>query len=242
MGVSCAPADGVVETAITGGQSLRPFEIQVPGDPSTAAFFQVAAALVPGSDLRTPGLSLNPTRIGALDVLRRAGVGVEISNRQGPPGGEPLGDVRITQAPLQPFVITGPEVPALVDEIPILAVLATAAPGKSRITGAAELRVKESDRLTMTATNLVQLGATVDELPDGLRLSGPTPLRGGSNDVPLMLSTAGDHRMAMAMAVAALVSEGAITLDDFACVAVSFPHFFATFATILGDGISDRPF
>ncbi len=242
MGVSCAPGDSGAELAIVAGQSLKAFTIEVPGDPSTAAFFHVAAALVPGSNLLTTGLSLNPTRIGALDVLRRAGVQVEIENPHGPPGGEPLGDVRILQAPLQPFTITEPDVPALVDEIPILAVLATAATGESLITGAAELRVKESDRLAIMAANLGQLGAAVAELPDGLQITGPTTLRGGSKDLPLMLPTAGDHRMAMAMAVAALVSEGEITLDDFSCVAVSFPHFFATFATILGDGISDRPF
>ncbi len=242
MGVSCAPGDSGAELSVTGGQSLKAFAVEVPGDPSTAAFFHVAAALVPGSNLLTTGLSLNPTRIGALDVLRKAGVQVEIENPQGPPGGEPLGDVRIRQAPLRPFTITEPDVPALVDEIPILAVLATAIAGETNITGAAELRVKESDRLAIMAQNLGWLGANLKELPDGLHITGPTTLRGGSKDVPLVLPTAGDHRIAMAMAVAALVSEGELALDDSDCVAVSFPHFFAAFAKLLDDGISDRPF
>jgi 3-phosphoshikimate 1-carboxyvinyltransferase len=228
--------------AVTGGTALRGFTVPVPGDPSTAAFFQVAAALVPGSDLVTTGLSLNPTRIGALRILRQAGVRVTIERPHGPPGGEVVGDVRIQQAPLHGFTIAAADVPGLVDEIPILAVLATGAAGETRITGAAELRVKESDRLAVMAENLRRLGADLTEWPDGLRIAGPTSLQGGPADAPLLLTTAGDHRIAMAMAVAALISEGNSTLDDFACPAVSFPNFFATFARILDDGISDRPF
>jgi len=242
MGVSCAPVGTDGELAVAGGASLRAFDLMVPGDPSTAAFFQVAAALVPDSNVLTTGLSLNPTRIGALGVLRHAGAQVTIERPSGPPGGEPVGDVRIKQAPLRAFKIVGPDVPGLVDEIPILAVLATGAVGETCITGAAELRVKESDRLALMAENLRRLGANVIELPDGLRITGPTILRGGSSDAPMVLHTAGDHRVAMAMTVAASIGEGKFTLDDFACPAVSFPNFFATFATVLGDGISDRPF
>jgi len=242
MGVSCAAPTPGPELAVTGGVHLRAFSVKVPGDPSTAAFLQVAAALVPGSDLLTTGLSLNPTRIGALKVLRQAGAQVSIERPHGPPDGEPIGDVRVRQAPLRPFTIAGPEVPALVDEIPILAVLATGAVGQTSITGAAELRVKESDRLALMAANLKLLGADITELPDGLRITGPTTMRGAASGAPMILPTAGDHRIAMAMAVAALVSEGESTLDDFDCVAVSFPQFFATLATILDDGISDRPF
>lgn len=242
MGVSCAPAGPVGELAVTGGTSLRAFALQVPADPSSAAFFQVAAALVPGSNLLTTGLSLNPTRIGALRVLRQAGAEVTIERPSGPPGGEMVGDVRIKQAPLRAFEIGGADVPGLVDEIPVLAVLATGAVGETRITGAAELRVKESDRLALMAENLRRLGANVTELPDGLRIVGPTTLRGESSVPPQVLQTAGDHRVAMAMAVAAAIGDGIFTLDDFACPAISYPNFLATFATILGGGISDRPF
>lgn len=242
MGVDCRGEQSDDLLSVTGGEALAEFTVPVPGDPSTAAFFQVAAALVPGSNLLTDGLSLNPTRIGALRVLRRAGVRVTIERPSGPPGGEVVGDVRVQQAPLQGFTIAAADVPGLVDEIPILAVLATGATGETRITGAGELRVKESDRLAVMAENLNRLGADLTELPDGLLIAGPASLRGGSADAPLVLATAGDHRIAMAMAVAALISQGNSTLDDFGCPAVSFPNFFGTFARILDGGISDRPF
>ena len=250
MGVSCAPAGSGAELAISGGAVPRSFDVTVPGDPSTAAFFQVAAALVPGSDLVTTGLSLNPTRIGALRVLRQAGARVTIERPHGPPGGEPLGDVRVQHGVLRPFTIAAPDVPALVDEIPVLAVLACGAAGETLITGAAELRVKESDRLAIMTDNLRRLGADVTELADGLRITGPAPLRGGTSDLPLRLVTAGDHRIAMAMAIASLLASGDSTLDDFDCVAVSFPQFFGTLHGILAgvpgsdqtNGISDRPF
>lgn len=242
MGISCAADRLGADLMIQGGGRPTAFSVQVPGDPSTAAFLHVAAALVPGSDLTTVGLSLNPTRIGALKALRRSGARVEIMRPHGPPGGEPIGDVRVRFAPLHPLHIDGPEVPALVDEIPILAVLATGAEGETVITGAAELRVKESDRLALMAANLQQLGVKVTETADGLRIAGPVQMTGGSATQPKVLQTGGDHRIAMAMSVAALISAGESTLDDFECVAVSFPRFFETFATIIGDGISDRPF
>ncbi len=242
MGVSSTPASPGPELAVSSSSCPSAFTVQVPGDPSTAAFFHVAAALIPGSDLLTTGLSLNNTRVGALRVLRQAGVAVSIERPHGAPGGEPIGDVRIRQAPLRPFEITGPDVPGLVDEIPILAVMATGAAGESVITGAEELRVKESDRLAVMTENLRRLGADVIELPDGLRITGPTTLPGGTPEAPLMLTTAGDHRIAMAMAVAAAISKGNSTLDDFDCAAVSFPHFFDAFATLLTGGTSDRPF
>ncbi len=242
MGISCTPDKPGPELAVRGGVKPRAFTLQVPGDPSSAAFLHVAAALVPGSNLLTTGVSLNPTRLGALRVMRQAGVQVGIERPHGPRDGELAGDVRIRQSPLRAFTITGREVPGLVDEIPVLAVLATAAAGETRITGAGELRVKESDRLAVMAENLRRLGADITENSDGLHITGPSTLRAGPVGAPLALPTGGDHRIAMAMAVAALISNGDSTLDDFECVAVSFPHFFATFATILGDGISDRPF
>ncbi|MCB1182858.1 3-phosphoshikimate 1-carboxyvinyltransferase [bacterium] len=241
MGVPCAPAAPGPELAVTGGARPGAFDIRVPADPSTAAFFHVAAALVPGSDVLTPNLSLNPTRIGALQVLRRAGAVVAVERPSGPSGGEALGDVRVRSGTLRPFTIGAADIPALVDEIPVLAVLATAAPGVSRITGAAELRVKESDRLALMTRDLVRLGAAVTELPDGLEITGPSALKGGA-ERPTLLETAGDHRIAMAMAVAALVAEGDSELDDRDCVAVSFPEFFTAWDRILGNGTSDRPF
>ncbi|MEN8006378.1 MAG: 3-phosphoshikimate 1-carboxyvinyltransferase [Candidatus Krumholzibacteriota bacterium] len=233
MGVRCDDDAATGELGIDGPAVPSGFDIRVPGDPSSAAFFHVAAALVPGSNILTPGLSLNYTRTGCLRVLRRAGAAVAIERPSGPPGGEPLGDVRVSHNKLRPFAITAPDIPGLVDEIPVLAVLATQAVGETSITGAGELRVKESDRLAVMADNLKKLGANVVELEDGLKITGPTPLTGGDTDRPLVLTTAGDHRVAMAMAVAALVTKGETVLDDEACVAVSYPYFFKTLAQLL---------
>ena len=130
-------------------------------------------------------------------------------------------------------MITAFDLPSLVDEVPVLAVLATQAEGETLITGAAELRVKESDRLAVMAENLKRLGAEVIELEDGLKITGPTPLIGGEKGRPMVLKTAGDHRVAMAMAVAALVTKGETVLDDDACVAVSYPYFFHTLDKLL---------
>ena len=210
------------------------FDIRVPGDPSSAAFFQAAAALVPGSDIIVPGQSINYTRTGALRVLRRAGVKVTIERPSGETGGELLGDVRVSHNLLKSFTITASDLPALVDEIPILAVLATQAEGETLITGAAELRLKESDRLAVMAENLKRLGADVVELDDGLKITGPTPLVGGPPGQPVVLETAADHRVAMAMAVAALVTKDETVLDEDTCVAVSYPYFFQTLDKLLG--------
>jgi 3-phosphoshikimate 1-carboxyvinyltransferase len=166
-------------------------------------------------------------------VLRRAGAKVTIERPSGEPGGEPLGDVKVAHNSLKSFAIEAHDLPALIDEIPVLAVLATQAEGETMITGAAELRVKESDRLAVMAENLKLLGADVIELEDGLKITGPTQLAGGDKGQPVVLNTAGDHRIAMAMAVAALVTKGETVLDDDACVAVSYPYFFQTLDKLL---------
>lgn len=211
---------------VRGGARPGGFAITVPGDPSSAAFFLVAAAMIPGSRLTVLDHALNAGRIGALEVLRRAGARVTVERPRGPREGEMIADVTVEADQLRPFTIAAPEVPTLVDEIPVLAVLAARAPGESVITGAAELRVKESDRLAMLARDLGALGARVRELPDGLRIQGPAALAGGTAQAPLVLPTGGDHRIAMAMAVAALVARGHAALDDPACVAISYPDFF----------------
>ena len=233
MGVSCAQESSSPGTGVRGPAALGAFDIRVPGDPSSAAFFQAAAALVPGSRLVVPDQSLNPTRIGALQVLRQAGAEVRIEPGPGAAGAEPAGKVTVSHKVLNPFTITEQDIPSLVDEIPVLAVLATQAAGVTRITGARELRVKESDRLAVMADNLNRLGADVAEREDGLVITGPTPLAGGRPGDPLVMTTAGDHRVAMALAVAALVAAGETVLDDEACVAVSYPYFFKTLAELL---------
>ena len=233
LGVDCQDDPVESRLLVTGPVRCGAFDIKVPGDPSSAAFFQVAAAIVPGSDVFVPGQSINYTRTGALRFLRRAGAKVGIERPSGQPGGEPCGDVRVAHNLLQGFVVEGPDIPTVIDEIPVLAVLATQSVGVTNITGAAELRVKESDRLAVMAENLKRLGADVVEREDGLKITGPTPLVGGESGRPLVLKTAGDHRVAMAMAIAALVTKGETALDEDVCVAVSYPYFFQSLEKLL---------
>jgi 3-phosphoshikimate 1-carboxyvinyltransferase len=134
---------------------------------------------------------------------------------------------------LRRFELAANDIPSQVDEIPVLAVLATQASGTTVIAGAEDLRVKESDRLALMATNLTKLGADVEEKPDGLVVTGPAPLRGGTEESPTVFTTGDDHRIAMAMTIASLVSEGHSVLDNDACVAVSYPRFFETLARLL---------
>ena len=201
----------------------------VPKDVSAAAFFLVAAAIVPSAILEIPGVGLNPTRAAVIDVLQAMGAHIEIRDER-ERGGEPLGDIRtFSQTGLHSADLGGAVIPNLIDEIPVLAVAMACADGTSRITGAAELRVKESDRLQLTARMLRGFGVAVEEHPDGLTIEGrgkrwaegQRPLAGGSTVV-----TDGDHRIAMAAAIAALAADGPTTILDPACAAVSFPRFW----------------
>jgi 3-phosphoshikimate 1-carboxyvinyltransferase len=199
---------------------LRGVETVVPGDLSSAAPLLAAAAIVPGSDLTVVGVGLNSTRAGLLAALAR--MGAPIDTDPGPEaGGEPRGDVRIRHAPLAAVSVGADDVPAMVDELPLLGLLATQAEGTSVIQGAAELRVKESDRIAVLLAGLRSLGASVEELPDGFAISGPTPLSGGDVD------SAGDHRMAMVFAVAALIAAGPVRVRGMESVGDSFPGFLA---------------
>ncbi len=235
---------GASGLSVHGPRRLPAFALVVPGDASSAAFFQVAAALVPGSRVESRGQSLNPTRTGALRVLERAGAIVTCEpagKAADAAAGEPRGNVVVAAGSLRAFTIDAAEMPSLVDEIPALAVLATQCAGRTVISGAAELRVKESDRLALLARNLRRLGAAVDERADGLVIEGPSMLRGGAAEAPLVLETAGDHRIAMAMAVATLCANGETALDDEACVGVSFPGFFGVMDRLLAGGDPTRP-
>jgi 3-phosphoshikimate 1-carboxyvinyltransferase len=195
-------------------------DVAVPGDPSSAAFLLVAAALVEGSDVTVENLCLNPTRLGFLEVLRRMGALVECRVEQ-EIGGEPAGSIRCRASALGAFRIEGDEVPAAIDELPLLAVAAAFAEGDSVIADAAELRVKESDRIAATAAMLRAFGIEVEEKSDGMVVRGGRPKGGG------LVTTHDDHRIAMAAAVAALAAApGGVTLDDADPVAVSFPEFF----------------
>ena len=203
---------------LEGGQALRPQRLEVPGDPSSAAFWAVAAAALPGSEVELAGVGLNPTRTALFDVLRRLGAAVEATVER-VEAGEPSGRVVVRPASLAPLVIRPPEVPGLIDELPALAALATFG-GGLEVTGASELRAKESDRITALVAGLAALGADAHELPDGFVVRPTRRLAGGTAD------SQGDHRLAMAFAVAALGAQEPSTVLGAEAVAVSYPEFF----------------
>jgi 3-phosphoshikimate 1-carboxyvinyltransferase len=194
--------------------------ITVPGDLSSAAFFLVAGSIVPGADVRLPGVGINPTRTGLLDVLAEMGANIVRENER-VIGGEPLADLRVQPGRLRATSIGGAQIPRLIDELPVLAVLASQAPGETVVRDATELRHKESDRVAAIVAELGRLGADIRERPDGFVVRGPTRLRGRPVDAH------GDHRIAMALAVAALVADGATTLAGSEAVGISYPGFFA---------------
>jgi 3-phosphoshikimate 1-carboxyvinyltransferase len=210
-------SDGIT---LRGGSRLEGVSITVPGDFSSAAFFIVAALLVPGSRVHLPFTGVNPRRIALLSVLQAMGARASIETLQ-TESAEPAGDIVAAHSELEAArVEDAATIAALIDEIPVLAVAATQAHGRTTIRGAAELRLKESDRIAAMARNLRRLGARVEEFDDGLAVEGPTRLRGAQ------VSSFGDHRVAMAMAVAGLVAEGRTEIDDASVVGVSYPHFF----------------
>lgn len=202
---------------LSGGQRLRATDIAVPADFSSAAFFIVAATLVPGSELRLRAVGLNPRRTGLLAALRAMGADI-VEERAANRGGEPVADLIVRHAPLRGIEVPVELVPDMIDEFPILAVAAACAQGATVVRGAAELRVKESDRIAAMATGLRSLGVRVEERPDGAVIEGGA-LRGGTID------SLGDHRIAMAFAVAGQLADGDVAIDDVANVATSFPGF-----------------
>jgi 3-phosphoshikimate 1-carboxyvinyltransferase len=210
---------------VDGGAELRAMDWDVPGDISAAMFFIVAALIVPGSDLTIEGVGLNPTRTGALTVLQRMGAEVDIEPA-GASGGEPVGNVRAAHSSLTASAVGAEEIASLIDEIPALAVAATQAEGTTEIRGAAELRVKESDRIAALVDGLTRLGANARELDDGLAIAGPTHLRGAD------VESRGDHRIAMAWAIAGLVASGEVRVGDWSSVETSFPGFLKTLEAV----------
>ena len=222
FGADVAVFDGGV--SIDGGQRLRGIEATVPGDVSSATFWAVAAAALPGSDLEIAGVGLNPTRTALFDVLTRAGAEV-LREAAHVEHNEPRGTVRIRAGSLRPLALGPDEVPAVIDELPALAAMATHG-GELHVTGAGELRVKESDRISALATGLRALGADIDEFPDGFHVRGHRRLRGG------VVDASGDHRLAMAFAVAALGADGPSVITGAEAVAVSYPGFFDTLAAL----------
>ena len=203
----------------------RPLDMAVPGDFSSAAFFLAAALLLEQADLKICGVGLNPTRSHLLLLLERMGATVQVSDIQ-TVHGERMVTLQVRPAPLQAIEVTEQDVPLIIDELPILAVLAARAQGRTVIRGASELRVKESDRIRALAVNLKRMGARVKEYPDGLEIEGPCLLRGAEID------SFGDHRIAMAFAVAGLVARGDTIIRRAGVAAVSFPEFFSILQAI----------
>jgi 3-phosphoshikimate 1-carboxyvinyltransferase len=204
--------------SLTGQRAFAAKDITVAGDLSAAAFFLVAASLVSESDVTITGVGVNPTRTGVLEVLQEMGAHIELRNPR-VQAGEPVADLRVRSAPLRGLTIGPARIPRTIDEFPILCVAAACAQGETIVSGAEELRVKESDRIATMATELRRLGAAVEERPDGLRIVGGRPLKGA------VCQSHGDHRVAMAMMVAGLVAQGEMRVEDTACVATSFPGF-----------------
>ncbi|EMF61267.1 3-phosphoshikimate 1-carboxyvinyltransferase [Stenotrophomonas maltophilia] len=203
---------------LRGGQRLRATDIVVPADFSSAAFYLVAASIIPGSELRLKQVGLNPRRTGLLHALRLMGADITEEN-PAEQGGEPVADLVVRYAPLKGARIPEALVPDMIDEFPALFVAAAAAEGQTVVTGAGELRVKESDRLAAMATGLRALGMQVDETDDGATLHGGVRLGSGT------IESHGDHRIAMAFAIAGQISDGEVRINDIANVATSFPDF-----------------
>jgi 3-phosphoshikimate 1-carboxyvinyltransferase len=203
-----------------------PFELEVPGDPSSAAFFVVAALITEGSDLTIESVSLNPTRLGFVDVLRRMGADIEVESA-GERCGEPVGDLRVRASALVATVIAGDEIPNVQDEIPVLAVAAAFAEGVSEVRDAAELTVKESNRLGTVREELSKLGLAVETRADGLVIRGGQPRAA-------LLESHGDHRIAMAAAVAANAIDGESTVQGWQAVSSSYPEFARDLASVTG--------
>lgn len=223
FGFRVRESDGWIEFSPTG--RIEPFEIEVPGDPSSAAFLVGAAILAEGGDLRIARVGVNPTRIGFLEVLRRMGGRVQVES--GPAQfGEPVGDLLVRPSPLRATEVAAWEIPGLIDEIPLLASLASRAEGTTIFRQVGELRVKESDRLGLLAANLRAVGAHANVVGDDLVVEGSdfTP-RG-------RVQTAADHRLAMTFAMLGTLPGSRIRIDDMACAAVSFPDFSETLRRI----------
>jgi 3-phosphoshikimate 1-carboxyvinyltransferase len=214
---------GAWGVGISPGRPLQPVDIIVPGDFSSVAFLLVAAILVPGSECTIKDVGVNPTRTGLLDVVQAMGAGVTVHDER-IVGGEPVADLFVRSSELRGVEVGGDLVVRMIDEFPVLAVTATQAHGETVVRDAAELRVKETDRIATTVEELRRLGAEIEPRPDGFVVYGPTPLAGST------VHSHGDHRLAMALAVAGLIAKGETVVQGVACIADSFPGFEATLA------------
>jgi 3-phosphoshikimate 1-carboxyvinyltransferase len=210
--------------SLKGGQPLRACSLEVPGDISSAAFWMVAAASLSGSEIVIESVGINPTRSGIIDILRRMGTSIEVTGAADTVG-EPIGTITVRYGGLRATEIMPAEVPGVIDELPVLGALATHG-GELRVSGAQELRVKESDRISALADGFRRMGADIDEFPDGFHVRATRRLRGGEVDAR------NDHRLAMAFAIAALGASGPTTIHDAGAAAVSYPEFFSVLESL----------
>jgi len=210
--------DGSQSYFSSNANMIPDLSMTIPGDFSSAAFFIAAALMLPGSNLQIESVSLNPSRTGLLSILEEMGANIVIQKKSDEP--EPVGDLIVRDSVLNNISPNTDIIPNIIDEIPILAIMATQATGRFELRNAKELRFKESDRITLMVENLMNVGVDVQEFEDGFAFDGPCELKAGS------IRTAGDHRIAMAFAIANLLTEDVIHIDDPSCVAVSFPSFW----------------
>lgn len=210
---------------IKGGQQLKAAAVDVPGDISSAAFSMIAASIVKNSSLIIENVGVNGTRTGILDVLYQMGADILLSDQKDI-SNEPRANIEVKSAQLKATIVEGDIIPRLIDEIPIIAVAATQAEGRTEIRDARELRVKESDRIATLSAELRKMGANIEELDDGMIIYGPTQLKGA------LVNSHGDHRIAMSLAVAALVAEGETVIENSESIAISYPSFEQTLKSI----------
>ena len=225
FGISCSTEDNTI--SLTGGQMPVSCDFTVPGDISSAAFWLVAAAAMDGSRLLLKDVGLNPTRTAILRVLSR--MGAHMTEIEHGAEGEPIGNIEIHGAPLKGTTLLAEEIPNLIDEIPVIAVAAALAEGSTHIRNARELRVKETDRITTTVENLRKMGAEVEEFEDGMTIHGGAKLKGAT------INSHGDHRIAMAFAIAGLFAEGETVIEGTDCINTSYPGFAHHLDAILNE-------
>jgi len=218
-GAKFEQADQSLKVTLT--DRLNPISFAIPGDFSAAAFFIAAAAVIPGSEITIENVCLNPLRIGMVDVLKRMGAKITMVEKSNHP--EPCGTIHVEGGKLSGTRITASEIPGLIDELPIIMTVMSLSDGESLISGAEELRVKETDRILSMVTNLNIVGGKLKELPDGCMIQGVSEFKGG------VVQSYGDHRTAMCMAIASLAARGEIKIEDVDCVSTSFPTFFKEF-------------
>ena len=223
FGAMVTRSEGRIE--IEGGQKLTGSHVEVPGDISSAAFMIGAALITKGSEVRLTNVGINPTRTGLLDVIEQMGADFEVRGLE--TKGEPAADLIIRSSNLHGIEIGGGLIPRLIDEIPLIALIATQAEGQTVIKDAEELRVKETDRIAAVVAELSKMGADITATEDGMIINGPTQLNGAS------MNSYGDHRLGMMAAVAALIARGEVEIDDPGCISVSFPDFVEQMNSLL---------